>query len=197
MHSVRISNRKLPGRIVSLGVIIFYVACSSFRLSTAQRVFPPLESDPNLARELFSAALKKLQQKKIPFDPHIVVKDGWRERIDSKLWDLPDIKKNLRVSQPMEGLIIANLLMVGEAIKLKGDTLLLINELAPDDENRDLKISGKGDFFMFIVAREKRLRFRGIRGTIWIQTTGRCLVAGRPQGYTVIIACGRRGFVMS
>ncbi len=50
---------------------------------------------------------------------------------------------------------------------------------------------------MFIVAREKKLRFRGIRGTIWIQTTGRCLVAGRPQGYTVIIACGRRGFVMS
>ena len=192
MNLLRVVVRTIAGG----GVIVVCIVCLSLHLAMAQRPFPPLESDPDLAKELPATAHKKLKQKKIPFDPNMVVKDGWRQRIDPALWDVPELNRNLRVNEPMEGVYLANLLMVGEDVKLKGDTLLLIKELAPDDENRNLKISGKGDFFIFIVGPEKKIRLRGPRGKILIQTTGRCFVAGFPQGYEVLITCGRRGFVL-
>jgi hypothetical protein len=152
--------------------------------------------EPELTKELLTKARKTLEKKKIPFDPNIVLHEDWKERIDPALWDLPEIKENKRVNQPLEGVYVANLLMVGEEIELKGDTLLLIRELAPDNENRDLKISGKGDFFMFLLGKEKRIRLTGHRGTIMVLTADRCFAAGVPQGYTFVMACGRKGFFL-
>jgi hypothetical protein len=154
-----------------------------------------------------------LKQKKIPFDPNIVVEAGWQQRIDPALLDLPEIKKNLRVSEPLKGVYLANILLVGGDVRLNGDAVLLIKELAPDDENRDLKISGRGDLFMFIIGTGKEIRTRGeardlgsivgkkevqargnARGVITVHTEGRCLVVGFPQSYLVTVSC-RGGFV--
>lgn len=182
---------RLTGLIL---LVILFLVCSNHDRSSAQR--SRLAMEPELARELLTKARKTLEKRKIPFDPNLVLGDDWKDRIDPALWDLPEIKENKRVNQPLEGVYVANLLMVGEEIKLKGDTLLLIKELAPDDENRDLRISGKGDFFMFLLGKDKRIRITRTRGRIIVMTADRCFAAGVPQGYTFIMGCGRRGFFL-
>ena len=186
-------------RIVRLmglvSLFILCLVCSSHDRSSAQR--SRLAMEPELATELLTKARKTLEKKKIPFDPNIVLNEDWKDRIDPALWDLPEIKENKRVDHPLEGVYVANLLMVGAEIKLKGDTLLLIKELAPDDENRDLKISGKGDFFLFLVGKDnKKIRLTGLRGRIMVMTADRCFAAGVPQGYTFVMGCGRKGFFL-
>jgi len=177
-----------------VSLVIPFLVCSTHDRASAQR--SRLATEPELARDLLTKARKTLEKKKIPFDPNIVLHEDWKERIDPALWDLPEMKENKRVNQPLEGVYVANLLMVGEEIKLKGDTVLLIKELAPDNENRDLKISGKGDFFMFLVGKDKRIRLTGLRGRIMVFTADRCFAAGVPQGYTFVMACGRKGIFL-
>jgi hypothetical protein len=129
-------------------------------------------------KKLLAPARKTLRKEGIPFDPYITIQDDWRTLIDPVFLNLPEMKRTLRVTEPMKGIYLAQTLLVGETVRLKGNTILIIGELAPDDENLNLEIRGQGDFFMFIVNKPKRTGTRPLRGSINIETTGHCAVFG-------------------
>ena len=145
-------------------------------------------------KRLLAPARTTLRKHGIPFDPYITIQDDWRTLIDPVLWTLPDMKRNLRVTDSLEGVYLANTLLVEETVRLKGNTVLIIKELAPDDENLKLDIRGEGDFFMFLVSKPKSTNRRALRGSINIETTGQCAVIGlSPTHYPFRIKCKGEG----
>jgi hypothetical protein len=176
--------------------IVLAVACFP-RVVEAQRQIPPftrptdaLEFHRKEMEKLLAPVRKKLREKKIPFDPYISIEGDWRKKIDPALFALPEMKRNLRVTGPMKGIYLADTLLVGENVKLKGDTILIVKEFAPDDENRDFKISGNGNLFMFFVGDQKKIRPRRRRGEIAIETTGHCAAMGvSANGYFLHMKC--------
>ena len=145
-------------------------------------------------KKLLAPARKTLRKKGIPFDPYITIQDDWRTLIDPALLNLLEMKRNLRVTEPLKGIYLAQTLLVGETVRLKGNTIIIIGELAPDDETLNLGIRGEGDFFMFIVNKPNRTGRRPLRGSINIETTGHCVVFGlSPTHYPFHIKCKGEG----
>jgi hypothetical protein len=179
----------LCGMIVAVGCLL--------QTTTAQHQIPAFTKPRDaydLSRrnmeKLLAPARKKLRQKNIPFDPYITIEGDWRKQIDPALWAMPEMKRNLRVTGSMKGIYLADTLLVDEKVRLKGDTILIIRELAPDDENRNLTIRGDGNLFMFFVGDQKKVRARSWRGEIGIETTGKCATMGMSgNGYYIHVKC--------
>jgi hypothetical protein len=143
-------------------------------------------------KTLLAPARKTLLKAGIPFDPYITIQDDWRSLIDPALLNLPEMKRNLRVTESLKGVYLAHTLLVGESIRLKGNTILIIGELSPDDENLRLNIRGEGNFFMFIVNKPKSTGRRPLRGSINIEATGHCAIFGlSPTHYAFRFVCKR------
>jgi hypothetical protein len=185
------------------GMLLGIVALGLWLLqaTAAQSPTPSVKSPTDAERQrqqrlknLLEPAKKQLEKVGIPFDPFITIDDDWRERIDPEIWKLPEMKKNLRVTESLHGIYLADTLLVGERVKLDGNTVLIVRELTPDDENRNLDISGHGDFYLFIIGEPRRVRFRGIRGVISVATTGRCAIVGSVGGYSATFRCSEHGF---
>ena len=88
-----------------------------------------------LKRETLAPAFKMLKAKGVPFDPTLLLDADWRSRIEPALARIPEMGQTVRVTEPMGGVYLADLLLLPEHISLKGDTFILTRELAPDDEN--------------------------------------------------------------
>jgi hypothetical protein len=165
--------------------------------TTAQRQIPAFTKPTDAydlnrrdMEKLLAPARKKLRQKNIPFDPYITIEGDWRKQIDPALWAMPEMKRNLHVTGSMKGIYLADILLVDEKVRLEGDTILIIRELAPVDENRNLTIRGDGNLFMFFVGDQRKIRGRSWRGEIGIETRGKCAAMGMSgNGYYLHIKC--------
>jgi hypothetical protein len=119
----------------------------------------------------------------VPFDPKTLMQSDWRERLAPTFSLMPELQRTVRASDSLSGVYIADVLLLPEYIELKGDTVILMHQIAPDDENFDVKIEGHYALFIFTIGESTKM-FRiknesGLRGTISIHTSGHCLFRGQ------------------
>lgn len=204
--------RKASVHVVKVALLLMFVAVESKAqvssgsaadagrgsvvLRSDVRQPPPMpEREKRMVRALLKTARIMLRNQKVPFDPDLVVEDEWRAKIDPALFTMPEMQTMRRVTEPMRGVYIANVLLVPEQLTLTGDTVILVRELAPDDENRELMISGDGELFVFIIGDGKKFDFRnGPRGRITLKTTAPCSFVGMSQGYLLNMRCQGSSF---
>lgn len=76
------------------------------------------------------------------FDPGILLKDDWRERINAVSARIPEMRTNLRAAKEMRGFVAADTLVVPANIKLTGDTVILARTIVY--EGYTTTITGRG-----------------------------------------------------
>jgi hypothetical protein len=109
-----------------------------------------------IKREALAPALKMLKAKGVPFDSRLLLEEDWRPLIEPALARMREMRETMRVTGPMEGVYMAGLVLLPERISLRGDTLILTRELAPDDENSSVSITGSHRLFIFNVGDSRK-----------------------------------------
>jgi len=107
-------------------------------------------------RKLLAPAFKMLKDEGVPFDPKLLLGDDWRSRLEPALARMPAMGEAVRVNEPMKGVYLAGTLLLPEHVTLKGDTVILTRELAPDDENSGISITGDYQLFIFNIGDNKK-----------------------------------------
>ena len=107
-------------------------------------------------RTLAAPIRPMLKARGVPIDPAVLFEEDWRERIEPALAGMPEMSQTLRVAEPMQGVYLAGLVLLPERISLRGDTLILTRELAPDDENSTVRINGGHRLYIFNIGNRRQ-----------------------------------------
>ncbi len=144
-------------------------------------------------RKLLAPAFKMLKAEGVPFDPKLLLGDDWRSQLEPALARMPAMGETVRVTEPMKGVYLAGTLLLPEHISLKGDTLILTRELAPDDENSTISITGDHRLFIFNIGDSRRfaamLRSKSRRELLNIDLKAPCAVVGIAPIYRGQVHC--------
>lgn len=151
-------------------------------------------------RKLLAPAFKMLKAEAVPFDPKLLLSDDWRSQLEPALARMPGMGKTVRVTEPMKGVYLAGTLLLPEHISLKGDTLILTRELAPDDENSTISITGDHQLFIFNIGDSRKfeamMKSRTRRGLLNIDVKAPCVVVGIAPIYLGTYRCRGRGMTV-
>lgn len=149
--------------------------------------------EAQLRRKLLAPAFKMLKAEGVPFDPKLLLGDDWRTQLEPALARMPAMGKTVRITEPMKGVYLAGTLLLPEHITLKGDTLILTRELAPDDENTAISITGDYQLFIFNIGDNKTfaamLRNKSWSQLLNIDVEAPCAVVGIAPIYRGRIHC--------
>ncbi len=107
-------------------------------------------------QKLLAPAFKMLKAERVPFDPKLLLGEDWRSQLEPELARMPAMSETVRITVPMKGVYLAGTLVLPEHISLKGDTFILTRELAPDDENSEISITGDYRLFIFNIGDSKK-----------------------------------------
>src|SRR6266496_2692744 len=169
-------------RILILTVTLAFVLVN-YPNSSAQSP-PPLTSD-DIRRLKESTALvaRILKNQQLGFDPKVLMEVGWRKKLASVFEKMPELKQSIRPTEALNGVYIGDTLLLPERIRLVGDTVILVHQIAPMDENVDVEIIGNSALFIFTIGvptkRLRLMRQAGVQGTLRIYTNGRCHFTGQ------------------
>lgn len=147
-----------PTRLIYSGAFCLFFCLNVLTLSSpGQSVKSGREGDgARLSRKLLAPAFKMLKAEGVPFDPRLLLGDDWRSRLEPALARMPAMSEKVRVTEPLKGVYLAGTLLLPEHISLKGDTLILTRELAPDDENSAISITGGYQLFIFNIGDNRK-----------------------------------------
>lgn len=149
--------------------------------------------EAQLRRKLLAPAFKMLKAEGVPFDPKLLLGDDWRSQLEPALARMPAMGETVRVTEPMKGVYLAGTLLLPEHISLKGDTFILTRELAPDDENSAISITGDYRLFIFNIGDNKKfaamLRNKSRGQLLNIDVEAPCAVVGIAPIYRGRIHC--------
>jgi hypothetical protein len=112
--------------------------------------------EAQLKRKLLAPVFKMLKAEGVLFDPKLLLGDDWRSQLEPALARMPAMGETVRVTEPMKGVYMVGTLLLPEHISLKGDTFILTRELAPDDENSAISITGGYQLFIFNIGDNKK-----------------------------------------
>ena len=93
-------------------------------------------------RDTLALAFELLRTRGVPFDPELLIDRDWRSELAPALELMPEMRETLHVTGPMNGVYLADTVLLGTHVTLAGDTFILAREFAPDDENAIINISG-------------------------------------------------------
>jgi len=140
-----------------------------------------------------------LKAKGVPFDPKLLFDEDWRALIEPALVRMPEMGQTVRVTEPMEGVYLAGMVLLPERISLKGDTLILTRELAPNDENSVINITGSHRLFIFNVGDRRKYEAMVRKGAdsqvLNIDVEAECVIVGIAPIYLGTYRCRVRGYV--
>jgi len=161
--------------------------------------FQLVPKTPGEKRKLLAPALKMLEAQGVPFDPKLLLGDDWRSQLEPALARMPAMGETVRVTEPMKGVYLAGILLLPEHISLKDDTFILTRELAPDDENSTISITGNHQLFIFNIGDRRKFAamFRNLRSSsarqsrefLNIDVEAPCAVVGIAPIYQGRIRC--------
>lgn len=149
----------------------------------------------NSRKEITQPALEMLKKKKVPFDQNLLIDDLWRRELAEAFAQMPEMKKQMRVTSPMSGVYLAGTILLPARVELKGDTVMLVGEFAPIDESLTISITGPHRLFIFVIGDQKQYEAMSRRqGSqfLTVDVTGPCGVSGiAPVFRTRVFRCGR------
>jgi hypothetical protein len=101
---------------------------------------------PNIQQDLryekFAPARKILKDANVPFDPDILLSWNWRQKLHPTALQMPEMRSTLRADSKLQGLIIADTLVLPEKVQLTGDLVILADTIV--FEGYDTEIRGLG-----------------------------------------------------
>jgi hypothetical protein len=91
----------------------------------------PSKSEQTLEekRKAFEPARKLLLEKNISFEPEVLLSNGWRGKLKSSFNQIEEFKTTLRTSNKLEGVQIADTIILPEKLELTGDLVILANTI--------------------------------------------------------------------
>ncbi len=181
-HTRRLCRR--PMCLIYAGAFCLFFCLSVVTLpgQSARSGADSSDKGQQLKRKLLAPAFKMLKAEGVPFDPKLLLGDDWRSQLEPALARMPAMGQTVRVTEPMKGVYLAATLLLPEHISLKGDTFILTRELAPDDENSAISITGDYQLFIFNIGDNKKfaamLRNRSRGQFLNIKVEAPCAVVG-------------------
>ena len=148
-------------------------------------------------RKVLQPALKMLKEKRVQFDPELLLSDDWRVELAPALARMPEMKASIQVGDHMRGVYFAATLLLPERVSLTGDTFILVQELAPSDENSLVNIIGDYRLFIFVIGNEKQYQAMRTRksGDFLRLNVGPCTVLGIAPVFQRHFTCRGMGLV--
>src|ERR1700674_1483352 len=125
--------QRRPGRRLILLAIVIICLAGYFSVSRqghtagGQRTAPSISQDNKLQdmerkRESFNFARQLLLQHGVPFDPDILLEGDWEEKLAPAFAVMPEFREVRQGGQKMEGVQLADTLLLPERVELTGDT---------------------------------------------------------------------------
>ena len=103
----------------------------------AQNQFEIAEREMRIQR--VAPAIRLLEEKGVPFDPEVMLKDSWKEDLAPVLDQMPEMQTSRAVGDRMEGVQMADALFLPEKVKLTGDTIIIARKVVFEGRNALLK----------------------------------------------------------
>jgi hypothetical protein len=103
-------------------------------------------------RAAFKTGHDLLVNKRVPFDPDILLEDNWREQVGPYLKDMPEMSQARWVSK-LKGAQLADTLYLPEEVQLTGDTVILARRVVFGGPN--VLIKGPHDIHVFPIESEE------------------------------------------
>ena len=134
---------------LAIAALVFLLMPATLAYGQTMRVDNSPDAGREIRKKLLEPVFKMLKAKRVPFDPKHLLDDNWRSLIEPSIAASPDMTKTFRVTGTMDGVYMAGMVLMPEWVHLTGDTFILARELAPDDENSSIKITGAYQLVIF------------------------------------------------
>jgi hypothetical protein len=120
-------TRKLLFVIIASSAIVALFLFSQNNTRQTQATSTPIipQSQSDLRKEKFAPARKMLLEKGVPFDPDILLDSDWRPKLDPSFTLGYEMQTSLRTSNKLEGVVIADKLILPEKVELTGDLVII------------------------------------------------------------------------
>jgi hypothetical protein len=115
-----------------LSLLLVHTSVSSF-VSSGKSVRSDSEARIQIKedkrRKDFAKAKGLLVEKKVPFDPEIMLTPHWRKTLKSTFDQMPELQQVRRGRSRLNGVEMAHTLYLPEKVRLEGDTVILTRNL--------------------------------------------------------------------
>lgn len=122
---------------------------SSPRLTTSVGLasIPQEQTVQDRRRKDFEKARNLLIDKRVPFDPDILLTPDWRRTLKSTFDRMPELQQVRRGTNRLKGVEMAHTLYLPEKVRLEGDTVIIARNLIFD--GRDAVIRGPFNIYVY------------------------------------------------
>jgi hypothetical protein len=107
-------------------------------------------------RDTLALAFELLRTRGVPFDPELLIDRDWRSELAPALELMPEMRETLHVTGRMNGVYIADTVLLGDHVTLAGDTFILVRDFGTDDENAVINIAGPHSLFIYVIGDLKK-----------------------------------------
>jgi hypothetical protein len=98
----------------------------------------------------------------------------------------------------MKGVYMAGILLLPEEVTLEGETVIITRELAPNDENSTINISGDHALYIFNIGDPRRyaamVKSRSASELLNISVDAPCYLVGIEPIYRARVRCRGKGY---
>jgi hypothetical protein len=109
--------------IIFIGLLLF--SHDNTRQTEDTSNSPVLDEIAESDRIIFAPAKIMLIEKGVSFDPDILLSAKWRERLDPSFNDSYEMQGTLRTESELEGVQIADTVVLPEKVELTGDLVII------------------------------------------------------------------------
>lgn len=125
----------------------FALLCMLTTLTLAQNPSPNLANKSNqsnpraaqeqleLRRQNFTSGHQLLLDKRVPFDPDELLRDGWSKNLKPTLDAMPEMRESRYEKAPLKGAYLADTVYLPEKVELSGHTVILANYIVFEGKN--------------------------------------------------------------
>ena len=137
--------------VLLCGVIVLFLVFADQKgsMQTEKNYSTPTSSIPSKInptiqerKEKFQPAKKMLLEKGVAFEPEVLLSSEWREKLKVSFDRMSEMQTSLRLGKEIEGVQIADTVILPEKVELTGDLVILANTIV--FEGRQTLIKGIG-----------------------------------------------------
>lgn len=152
---------KAPTAYISLFVVLamhnLLISFASVRFANGQQ--PVSQGNPNRSqadvdsstRSDFERAKKLLRDKKVPFDPEVLLTTHWRKKLQTTFDQMPELQEIRAGDDRLKGVEMAHTLYLPEKVELEGDTVILVRNLVFDGQ--EAVVRGPFNIYVYPIER--------------------------------------------
>ena len=151
-----------------------------------------------IRKTVLEGAMRMLKEKKVPFNPNLLLDHGWKDNLKDAFDQMPEMQTDVHVAGPMSGLYLARSILLPERVDLIGETVILAQELAAEDENSKIYVSGDHRLVILVIGNKKQyeaMRRREPTDILRVNVTAPCGLVGIPPRFLAGYRCMGMGFV--